>query len=188
MKFPHPFRGKPEKDAAHRLYASLVVQARQPGFYLDCGVPDTVNGRFDTISIHAFLVLRRLKGDHGQTADLAQELFDIMFSDMDQNIREMGVGDLGVGKRIKAMVRAFYGRIAAYEAGLEGNDEVLAAALRRNLYCTVSPEDSALEAMGGYLRREAAALDAMDLQRLIAGEVSFGPPPAAGGETRKETR
>lgn len=188
MKFPYPFRGKPEKEAAQRLYTALVVQARQPGFYLDCGVPDTLSGRFDMISVHAFLVLRRLKGGHGQTADLAQELFDIMFGDMDQNIREMGVGDLGVGKRVKAMAKAFYGRIAAYEAGLEGNDEVLAAALRRNLYCTVSPEDSALEAMLGYLRREAAALEAMELERLIAGEVSFGPPPAAGGETRKEIR
>ena len=133
MKLFGLFGAKRFDEAAHRIYFSLVEQARQPGFYLSCGVPDTADGRFDMIILHAFLLLRRLKKDHEQTAELAQELFDLMFADMDQNLREMGLGDLAVGKRIKGMAAAFYGRIQAYEDGLAGNETMLVDSLRRNL-------------------------------------------------------
>ncbi|MBI1985372.1 MAG: ubiquinol-cytochrome C chaperone family protein [Rhodospirillales bacterium] len=164
---------------ARGLYLSLVAQARQPGFYLQCGVPDTVDGRFDMILLHAFLVLRRLKRDHSRTADLAQALFDLMFADMDRNLREMGVGDLAVGRRVKAMAAAFYGRIAAYEAGLDAGDATLAEALKRNLYRKANPDAAAIDAVAAYLRREALALDGQPLAGLMAGAVTFGPPPAA---------
>ena len=173
------FGGDRLQAPARGLYLSLVAQARQPGFYLQCGVPDTVDGRFDMILLHAFLVLRRLKRDQSRTADLAQALFDMMFADMDRNLREMGVGDLAVGRRIKAMAAAFYGRIAAYQAGLDAGDPVLAEALKRNLYRKASPDATAIAAVAGYLRREARALDGQPLAGLMAGTVTFGPPPGA---------
>lgn len=172
------FGGGDRRDGPARgLYESLVAQARQPGFYLHCGVSDTVDGRFDMILLHAFLVLRRLKRDHGQTAELGQALFDLMFADMDSNLREMGVGDLGVGRRVKAMAEAFYGRIAAYEAGLADDDAMLAEALRRNLFRKAEPAAPAVACVVDYIRREAAALDGQPLAALMAGKVSFGPAP-----------
>ena len=182
MKFPALFRRSRVKETAHTLYIVVVEQARRPAFYRHCGVPDTVDGRFDMIAIHTFLLLRRLKRDHAQTADLAQALFDRMFADMDQNLRQMGVGDLGVAKRIKAMAKAFYGRVAAYEAGLAAEDATLADALRRNLFRKTDPRNGDVAAVVGYMRREAAALDALDLDRMMAGDVGFGPAPGPGQE------
>ncbi len=189
MKFSGLFRRSGVKKTARTLYITVVEQARRPGFYRHCGVPDTVDGRFDMIAMHAFLLLRRLKRDHRQTADLAQALFDLMFADMDQNLRQMGVGDLGVSKRIKFMAKAFYGRLAAYEAGLAADDAALADALRRNLFRKTDPRNGDVAAIVRYLRREAAALDALGLEPVMAGEVRFGAAPgktspAAPGGTR----
>jgi cytochrome b pre-mRNA-processing protein 3 len=170
------------RRTARDLYASVVLQARRAEFYLNCRVPDSVDGRFDMIALHAFLVLRRLKRDHERTANLAQDVFDIMFEDMENNLREMGAGDLGVSRRVKAMAMAFYGRITAYDAGLAGGDEVLADALLRNLYRQGECEDP--KPMCRYMRIEAEALDTMDTERLLRGEIAFGPPP---GGKRVET-
>jgi cytochrome b pre-mRNA-processing protein 3 len=131
------------------------------------------------------LILRRLKRDGNVTADLAQGIFDLMFADMDQNLREMGVGDIGVGKRVKGMAQGFYGRLAAYDAALEASgDEELIAALRRNLFRKSFPTDSQVAAVAKYMRRENALMDAHTTQSFLAGTVSFGPPPdrSSGGE------
>ena len=178
MKLFGLFGAKRFEEAAHRIYFSLVEQARQPGFYLSCGVPDTADGRFDMIILHAFLVLRRLKMDHQQTAELAQELFDLMFADMDQSLREMGVGDMGVGPRVRRLAEGFYGRIAAYAGGLDSADPaVLAAALSRNLYAEAAAEDARPAAMADYTRGQAAALARQKLAKLRAGRVEFAPAP-----------
>ena len=163
------------------LYAGLVAQARQPAFYAHCGVPDTVDGRFDLISLHLFLVLHRLKGDHPESAELAQAVFDLMFGDMDQSLREMGAGDLGVGRRVKIMIQGFYGRIAAYEKGLDREDDTLQAALRRNVYGTVDPSPACLEALAAYVRQQVTALAEQGYPDLAAGAVVFGDPPVPGG-------
>ncbi len=107
-----------------------------------------------------------------------------MFEDMDQNLREMGVGDLGVGRRVKAMAQAFYGRTAAYETASASDDAALVEALRRNLYRGTAPGHADVAAMVAYMRREAAALDALDVERLMEGNLRFGAPPGAnpGGE------
>ncbi len=165
-------------DAASRLYVELVKQARRTEFFTGCGVPDTVRGRFEMIALHVFLVLHRLKQDHHESARLAQELFDVMFDDMDRNLREMGTGDLAVGKRVRRLAREFYGRIAAYEAGLERDQETLGATLARNLYGTAGADAACLKAMAGYMRREAEALAAVPLAQLLEARVAFGPPPA----------
>jgi len=166
-------RARGRRLAAHAAYGRIVERARAPEFYLAAGVPDTVDGRFELLALHAFLVLNRLKREHAASAAFAQELFDTMFGDLDRTLREMGAGDLGVGPRIKAMARGFYGRIAAYEQGLA--DEVeLEAALRRNLYGTVPAiGESAVASMAGYVRRQAAALAALSLAALLEGDVAF---------------
>lgn len=178
MKLKKFFGPGPWEDAARKLYICVVKQARQPGFYLSCGVPDTADGRFDMIMLHAFLLLRRTKRDHDRTADLGQTFFDLMFADMDQNLREMGLGDLGVGKRVKGMAAAFYGRIQAYEDGLAGDDQALADSLRRNLYRKTEPDDSQVLAVANYMRDAAARLDEADIDKLMGGDVDFGAPPA----------
>ena len=166
-------------DTAAALYGQLVAQARQPAFYTVCAVPDTVQGRFEMIALHAFLVLRRLKT--GGAADaLAQDLFDLMFADMDRNLRELGTGDLGVGKRIKKLAKSFYGRIAAYEDGLaSATPGRLEEALARNAYDDQVAPPAAVAALAAYLRQADAALTAQPIAEVTAGRLRFAPPPDA---------
>ncbi len=172
-------------DTARALYSCLVEQARQPAFFTDCGVPDTVDGRFEMITLHLFLLLRRLKSGRDGTSDeiqtLAQAIFDTMFVDMDENLREMGVGDLSVGRKVQQMVEAVYGRIAAYERGLEGDDEALTGALRRNLYGTTEVAADQLAAMAAYLRGAVDGLAAQQTDDLLAGRVRFESAPSQAG-------
>ena len=178
MRIKGLFKRDPAATAAQALYAQVVEQARLPGFYRDLGVPDTLDGRFDMIVLHAFLVLHRLKAEGQAQGPVGQALFDLMFADMDQNLREMGVGDLAVGKRIKAMAKGFYGRLAAYDKALsEGDATAMAAAVRRNVYRNIEPQEAQVAAMAAYLQREAERLDASALALLQAGELSFGAPP-----------
>ena len=108
------FRPKPQ--AERKLYEAIVAAARHPVFYARWGVADTIDGRFDMIILHAFAVLERMKGE---APEFRQRLVDEMFSDMDRSLREMGVGDLSVGKRIRVMAEVFYGRISAYESAFK---------------------------------------------------------------------
>ena len=181
----------PVKDAARRLYLATVAQARQPAFFAHCEVPDSVDGRFDMIALHAFLVLHRLKGERGPTAPaLAQGVAEALFADMDRSLREMGAGDLGVGRRVKDMAKGFYGRVAAYDAGLAGtgggaDPGPLRDALRRNLYGTLAadagrPGAATLSAMCGYVEAAVERLAACPLSELAAGRPAFPPPPLTG--------
>jgi cytochrome b pre-mRNA-processing protein 3 len=113
MSLASLFRRNRHRDAALRLYHAIVAQARAPVFFAGFGVPDTFDGRFELIALHGYLVLNRLKAEGPRMAELAQELFDVMFADFDRGLREMGVGDLGVGRQVKTMAQAFYGRIGA---------------------------------------------------------------------------
>lgn len=171
------FGEPPVQAAARRLYRQAVDRARQPVFYLHRGVPDTPDGRFDMVVLHVVLVMRRLKRDHEKTAETAQALFDLMFADMDQNLREMGVGDVGVGPRIKGMAKGFFGRLAAYDHALStGDRSALCAALRRNLYRKCIPDDRDVEAIAAYMEEEAAKLDAMEIKSLLEGGVADNDP------------
>jgi cytochrome b pre-mRNA-processing protein 3 len=174
------FRRHDRRAVVLAAYGGIVEHARQPGFFVDGGVPDTLDGRFELLALHVFLVLRRLKREGDDAALFAQTLFDTMFADLDRGLREMGAGDLGVGRRVKAMATGFYGRIAAYEKGLSedgsdggGAETALAAALRRNLYGTVAPSDEQIAAMAAYARRQAATLAAQPLAAMLAGEIAF---------------
>lgn len=170
---------KRHNPAADALYAALVEQARRPVFYTEFGVPDTVDGRFEMIVLHMFLVLHRLKVEPGHEA-FGQDLFDTMFADMDRSLREMGVSDLSVGRHVKNMAKGFYGRVAAYEAGLtDMSGAALADALRRNVYGTLAeaPDPAPLAA---YLRASVAALAAQPVGELTAGRTVFAEPAASG--------
>lgn len=169
------FRGSPSNETAIMLYRQIVAQARQPAFYLDHAVPDSLDGRFDMIVLHAFLTMRRLKRIPGLAAQrLSQQLFDLLFADMDSNLREIGVGDLGVGKRIKKMGQAFYGRVEAYEAGLSAaTPHALTEALRRNLYGTVQVTDGVADAMAQYLRQADQTLVRLEDGDIMTGKLAF---------------
>jgi cytochrome b pre-mRNA-processing protein 3 len=172
------FSRNPHADAAHALYGTAVARAREPMFYADLGVPDTLEGRFEMISLHVYLLLRRLKAARDVAADgVAQTLFDLMFADMDRNLREMGAGDLGVGRRVKAMAQAFYGRVSAYDEGLEADDVALSAAIARNVYAGADGADKGAAVLAQYLRAAEQALAAADASALIRGAASFGPLP-----------
>ncbi len=155
-------------------------------FFSSFGVPDTLDGRFDMVVMHVFLVISRLKNDGEEGRDLAQEVYDLMFEDMDRGLRLAGSGDMRVGKRIKAMAQAFYGRAQAYEEGLAGGGDSLAQAVRRNLFRGAAGTEDAAAAVAAYLRRESEALADLDQGRLLAGSVEFGEPPVppAGGAAR----
>ncbi len=174
------FAGKQPNPAAVALYRHIVEQARQPDFYVRHGVPDSLDGRFDMIVLHAFLVMRRLRALRSEAASqLSQELFDLLFADMDNNLREIGVGDLGVGKRVKKMAQAFYGRVEAYEAGLTATDDaILTDALTRNLYGTIQPALTNQLAMAAYMRAADAHLASQQETEIMAGNVDFPAAPA----------
>ena len=169
-------RRGPAEDAK-RLYDAVVAGARRRGFYAAGGVPDTLDGRFELLALHAYLVLRRLKGESA-AGEIGQALFDAMFLDMDESLREIGVGDLSVGRRVKQMAEAFYGRIAAYDEGLATADpKPLEAALARNLYGTLGQAPAALAAMASYVRTAADRLAAIPAARLIEAGLAFPATP-----------
>ena len=115
------------------IYGMIVTQAREPIFYRDLGVPDTVNGRFDLLLLHLWLLLRRLRTVAQGGAEVSQALFDRFCEDMDDNLREMGVGDQTVPKRMRAFGEAFYGRLQAYDQAIEAGIEALARAICKNI-------------------------------------------------------
>jgi cytochrome b pre-mRNA-processing protein 3 len=185
------FTPRSRTRAANKLYLTLVAQSREPGFYLSCAVPDTVDGRFDMIAVHCFLVMNRLK-ERGTEADkLSQVLFDEMFNDMDRGLRELGVGDMGVGRRVRAMAKAYLGRVAAYHKALESDPEAgaqddpvpaLRAALARNLYRGEDVPEDAMTTMADYVVAQYQHLSTQADEDLLAGDVKFGPAPMPTGE------
>ncbi len=168
-------RGRHER-AGFALYAAAVAAARDPYLYDTIGVADTLDGRFDLISLHVFLLVRRLRREPEPGSSLAQAVFDAMFSDMDVNLREMGVGDLSVGRRMRAMWEAFNGRAHAYDTALAaGGAAALEAALVRNVWRGTAPPDGCAAALARLVRAQAAALDGQPFAALAAGEAAFLP-------------
>ena len=167
----------PKKTTVNDLYDVIVAHARRPVFYTVLGVPDTVNGRYDVIMLHTYFVMKRLKAIGAEASTTSQALFDYMFADMDKNLREMGVGDLSVGKKVKAMATAFYGRIKAYDEGLGGGPEQLADSLRRNLFAEAEPTDWQVSAMADLLSDQVQASSTWSLGHIEKGAISFITPP-----------
>lgn len=157
-----------------RLYTTLLEEARQPAFYAEMGVPDTVDGRFDMLMLHAVLLLRRLH-DQGPEADrMSQSLFGVLFDDMDRSVREIGIGDISVGRHVKKMGEAFNGRYRAYDAALGSpDDQPLIDALTRNIYLDDPPDDGSVARLAATARSAATALERQDLDKILAGSVRF---------------
>ncbi|HEU5017917.1 MAG TPA: ubiquinol-cytochrome C chaperone family protein [Pseudolabrys sp.] len=171
------FRRGTRPDTISALYGTIVTQARLPCFYQDYSVPDTVNGRFDVIVLHLTLVLDRLAADPA-LRHFGQALFDLFCADMDHNLREMGVGDLAVPKKMRAFGEAFYGRAAAYREALAGEKaQALVLALQRNVYGGIDA-GAAPARLAAYMRRAAGDLAVQDSAALRAGNLRF-PDPAA---------
>lgn len=157
---------EPPPKAAIDSYIALVEQARNPFFYEMLGVPDTLDGRFEMIVLHLFLLQHRLLGEDAEFARVLSELF---VADMDRSVRELGVADTGVRYRIKAMGKAYHGRLQVYSAAL-GDGETLRGALARNLYGTVAEGSTAqLVRMANYVKAMEAALAAADTAVIAEG-------------------
>ena len=161
-----------------QLYTTAVAAARDPFLYAGIGVPDTLDGRFDAIGLYVFLLIRRLNREAEPGPTLAQAVFDAMFADMDVNLREMGVGDMSVGKRNRAMWEAFHGRASVYTAAWD-DPAALEAALARNVWRGAEPPSGAAAALGRLARGQDAALAAQSLATLGTGAVSFRPAAEA---------
>jgi cytochrome b pre-mRNA-processing protein 3 len=161
------------------LYAQIVAAARQTVFYSDWSVPDTPLGRFEMLSLHMFLFQHRLRGEGGAAAEVAQVLIDEFFMDVEHSLRELGIGDVGVPKRMKKLAKMFYGRTAAYDDALERADrDALAAALARNVRPDAGgwPEGSLL---AGYVVDANKGLAAQPSESIVSGTVAF--PVARAG-------
>jgi cytochrome b pre-mRNA-processing protein 3 len=152
------------------IYGMIVTRAREPLFYRDLGVPDTVNGRFDLLLVHLWMVLRRLKSVGSGTA-LSQALFDHFCADMDDNLREMGVGDQAVPKRMRAFGEAFYGRTAAYDMALTEGSEAFVQALCKNVLDGERIEKA--RELAAYAEAAMAGLAQLDDAALLRGAWRF---------------
>jgi cytochrome b pre-mRNA-processing protein 3 len=175
MFFEKLFRRRPDPldDVVTTLYSTVMGKARDPGFYTALAVPDTVNGRFDMVVIHAMLVLRRLRGEGEQADIVGKAMLELLFADMDQSLREMGVGDMGMKHHIKRMAKALFGRAEVYEAGLDGDDAALTAALKENLYRHGPVNEVQMAAMAAYVRRAWAHVAPQSAAEIIQGRIDL---------------
>jgi len=165
------------------IYGMIVTQAREPIFYRDLGVPDTVNGRFDLLLLHLWLLLRRLRTVEGAPAaasELSQALFDRFCEDMDDNLREMGIGDQTVPKRMRAFGEAFYGRVQAYDQAVEAGGESLAEAICKNILNGTGLDQA--KRLAAYARASEADLGRADEAALLRAAFRF-PPALSEGDT-----
>lgn len=153
-------RRKPEEEFAASIYKRTAEQSRTPDLFESCGIPDNLYGRFDSLSLHAALMIDRLRREPDGDA-LAQAFFDAMFRHLDLTLREIGVQDLGVGRRIKVMAEGLHGRALAYREALSGGPTPLAEVLRRNAYGGSPPQEAqTVAALEVYVRRYADQLAA----------------------------
>jgi cytochrome b pre-mRNA-processing protein 3 len=180
MAFLGLFGRKQHERAGFSLYTAAVRAARDPYFYAELGVADTMDGRFDMIGLYAFLLIDRIHKEPKPGPDLAQAVFDAMFSDMDHTLRELGVGDMAVGRRVKAMWEALHGRGQAYAAPLQAGDRAgLAAAIARNVW-RGAPDVGGAETLADLALRQHRHLAGQGLPALLAGRVEFlRPMPVA---------
>ena len=181
--FGRLFQSRSARRLVDRLHGDIVAAARQPALYVDCGVPDTLDGRFEMLVVHCSAVLRRLEAAPAPGSALAQDLTDSMFRHLDIALRETGVTDLGVPKRMKKLASAFFGRALAYADALaQDTDEPLAAAFARNIFGgSLAADDRRVARLARYARAVDKALSTTPNASLLAGMIAF---PAAGEPER----
>lgn len=163
------FRTRPRERLGEPLYDLAVRQARTPAFYTTLGVADRIDARFELYTLHVLLLVMRLRDEGDRGTDAAQALFDTYVSALDHALRELGVGDISVGKKMRKLGEAMYGRMTAYEPALrDGDAAALASGLARNVF--ESDDPAAGEALAAYALASRARLAAQDF-----GAVTEGP-------------
>ena len=166
-----------------KQYATLTKAARHPYLYEVLDVPDTVMGRFEMLSAMLILYFRRTRASGTSGQEIAQEIVDAFFEDVDHSIRELGVGDVGVPKRMKKFAGMFYGRLESYAAALDGGDRAaLAAALRRNIHPQAGEAAPSMDGLAGYLVAAERAMAAIAEDDIAVGALTVrepGPEEAA---------
>jgi cytochrome b pre-mRNA-processing protein 3 len=166
------FRKNTATAPVYAVYSAIVAQSRQPRFYAEWLVPDTVTGRFDMISLHLALLFRRLRAEAGEQKEFSQAVFDLFFKDMDRSLREMGVGDMGVPKRIQKMGNIFFGLLAALNEAMDRDDRpALQTVLSRNVFDGASGPH--VEALAEYLLAEDRALANQPATAITGGALNF---------------
>jgi cytochrome b pre-mRNA-processing protein 3 len=170
------FRPRPAQAVGRALYQSVVDQSRTRALYADLGVPDTVEGRFELYTLHIVLMLERLRGQGEQAAETSQALFDTYVKSLDHALREMGVGDLSVGKKMRKLGEALFGRARSYEAAFHAlpATELLEALLIRTIFAEADAADAGR--LAAYVLDQRAALAAQPLDALLAAEVQWKAP------------
>jgi cytochrome b pre-mRNA-processing protein 3 len=170
------FKPRPTQAAGRALYAALIPQARMPFLYADLGVPDTPEGRFEVYSLHLYLLLERLKGQGAPASETSQALFDTFVSQLDHSLRELGVGDLSVGKKMRKLGEAFYGRVKSWEDALAAlpDPAPIDALIARTVYAGADADQA--PRLRAYVLAQRDALAAQALERLLAGEVAWAAP------------
>lgn len=169
MIFQKLFRTRASEAAGRALYAAAVEQARRPALYAELKAPDTVEGRFELYSLHVLMLIERLRGGGPQAADTSQALFDTYVSSLDNALREMGVGDISVGKKMRRLAEAFYGRAKSYEAASDRAG--LEALLRRTVYA--GDEAAPVAGLADYIGATRQTLAEQPLDSVLTGEVRW---------------
>lgn len=169
-------RSTSPRRVAAELYSGVVAVARTPVFYAELEVPDSIEGRYEMIVLHVVLLLRRLRAPGADQKRLAQALVDFMAADLDRSIRELGVGDMSVGKFMKRLGQGLYGRAAAYDDALDKDDAVaLEEAILRNIFDLYDPGDRILAIFARYVRAQNDHLAGLPIEPIAAGHIDFLP-------------
>lgn len=170
-------RSRNDDEIAAKLYGAVVAQARQPDFYRRLGVPDSIDGRLEMILLHLVILFHRLRRDDEAGQAIAQIVFDRFATDMDRSLREMGVGDFGVPKRMKTIGRSFYGRLDGYGRPIAESDwAALRGALQRNLWPDEEGERAEADDLVAYAERAVAELRGQSFEAIAGGEIVFPSP------------
>ena len=170
------FQRSSKKDFPHHIYTAIVEQARNPAFYTRYGVPDTIDGRFEMIVLHLFIYFSRIDGSDAALRALRQDVFDVFTSDMDRSLREMGVGDLSVPKKMKVVAESFYGRMKAYEAALKDGNGAFIETMERNVFPEMPDREEHARLLASYAKEGIVLWKTVDDHALLQGRVAFPDP------------
>ena len=175
---------KRTRETALKVYEAIVGRSREAYFFRDLGVPDTIDGRFEVLTLHAVLFLRRVKREGEAGEALGRAVSEVLFKDMDHILREMGVGDLSVARKVREMAEAFYGRARAYDEGIEATDpKALEDALLRNMYRGAAEIGDLPQRAASYVQRAVEVLERNDTGQLMLGAVDWGQLDTASSAT-----
>ena len=177
-------KARANHDLTDGLYGQIVAAARQPRFYAQWDVPDTPLGRFEMIGLHMFLCLRQMRGRSDALDQIAQKVTDVFFTEVDHSLRELGIGDNAVPKRMKKLAKMYFGRLEAYEKALDAGDRAaLSAALSRNIRPDADVWPEAQE-LADYMFAADAALGGEPDEAFLEGNVRFPDPAAVAAAPR----